>query len=272
MEGKVLAGDLIRNPADWYQSIFRHVLAPLFPVIDESLSVQRYTASSVVLIAYGRRIVDTRTDVAYQKLMSRNELLLRVNVPGAQCENKMITILSPVCVFSFKLWYRVRDNSRSSIPAIVSQQGKTTRNRLSPFEPCNPRVARRRGPGQDGGGGRTSQASILPDFCLSHGSPSPDTNFLYSYWASYAKQLLEQREKYADLDDHELNSQPGSVFSAGVDTTSATLQSLVLALVLHPDVQEKAHEEMDRVVGQMRSPTWKDEPQLPYLQVGELLG
>lgn len=85
---------------------------------------------------------------------------------------------------------------------------------------------------------------------------------------SYTKQLLEEREKYADLTDQEFNQQPGSVFAAGVDTTSATLQSFVLALILHPYVQKKAQEEMDRVVGQMRSPTWEDEPMLPYLRVG----
>lgn len=86
---------------------------------------------------------------------------------------------------------------------------------------------------------------------------------------SYSKQLLDQRDKYADLDDQELNQQPGSLFSAGVDTTSATLQSLVLALVLHPNVQRKAHEEMDQVVGQSRSPVWSDEARLPYLQVSD---
>jgi cytochrome P450 len=74
-----------------------------------------------------------------------------------------------------------------------------------------------------------------------------------------------------DLNEQEFNQQPGSLFAAGVDTTSATLQSLVLALVLHPDVQRKAHEEMDRIVGQTRSPTWDDEAKLPYLQVGAVL-
>ena len=86
-------------------------------------------------------------------------------------------------------------------------------------------------------------------------------------WTSYTRRFLEQRDKFPELNEQEFNQQPASLFVASVDTTSATLQSLILALVLHPEVQEKAHEEMDRVVGQTRSPTWEDEPNLPYLQV-----
>jgi len=82
----------------------------------------------------------------------------------------------------------------------------------------------------------------------------------------YTREMLEQRDKYSELDDAEFNQQPGSLFAAGVDTSSSTLQSLVLALVLHPESQAKVHEELDRVVGQTRSPTWQDEPNLPYLK------
>lgn len=79
--------------------------------------------------------------------------------------------------------------------------------------------------------------------------------------------MLENRGRFANLDDVEFNQQPGSLFGAGVDTTSSTLQSFVLALVLHPEVQEKLHREIDEVVGRERSPTWDDEESLPYLTV-----
>lgn len=79
--------------------------------------------------------------------------------------------------------------------------------------------------------------------------------------------MLENRAGFSDLDDIEFNQQPGSLFAAGVDTTSSTLQSFVLALVLHPEVQDKLHREMDEVVGQDRAPTWSDENKLPYLTV-----
>jgi cytochrome P450 len=49
-----------------------------------------------------------------------------------------------------------------------------------------------------------------------------------------------------------------------MDTSSAALQVVVLALVNFPDAQRKAQEEMDRVVGSDRVPTWSDIPNLPY--------
>ena len=56
------------------------------------------------------------------------------------------------------------------------------------------------------------------------------------------------------------------MLEGGSDTTSSYLQTLVLALVTNPDVQRKAQEEIDRVVGRERAPTLDDLPNLPYIQ------
>ena len=47
--------------------------------------------------------------------------------------------------------------------------------------------------------------------------------------------------------------------------TSATIKALFLALMLFPEVQIKAQEEIDRVVGFDRLPATTDREQLPYL-------
>ncbi|KIJ28556.1 hypothetical protein M422DRAFT_37307 [Sphaerobolus stellatus SS14] len=57
----------------------------------------------------------------------------------------------------------------------------------------------------------------------------------------------------------------GSTFSAGADTTTATLEWFFLALVLYPGVQKKAQEEIDKVIGQGRLPQFEDRPDLPYV-------
>ena len=41
--------------------------------------------------------------------------------------------------------------------------------------------------------------------------------------------------------------------------------TFILAMCLNPDVQHKAQEEIDRVIGQDRYPDWSDEANLPYL-------
>ena len=68
----------------------------------------------------------------------------------------------------------------------------------------------------------------------------------------YARTMLENREKHAELDDVEFNGAHNSLFGAGVDTTSATLQSLVLAMAAHPAALAAAHAELDAVVGAAR--------------------
>lgn len=57
----------------------------------------------------------------------------------------------------------------------------------------------------------------------------------------------------------------GSVLEAGSDTTSAALYSFVLAMVLHPEVQQKAHEELDREFADSL-PGYEDIASLPYIR------
>ncbi|TPX18509.1 uncharacterized protein E0L32_011622 [Thyridium curvatum] len=57
----------------------------------------------------------------------------------------------------------------------------------------------------------------------------------------------------------------GSLLEAGSDTTSATLIGFVQAMVISPDVQKRAQEEIDRVCGD-RLPSMEDEPRLQYIR------
>ena len=52
----------------------------------------------------------------------------------------------------------------------------------------------------------------------------------------------------------------------GADTTSLFLRSFVLMLVAFPEVQRKAQEEIDVVIGSYRVPSPEDYDNLPYVQ------
>ncbi|KAH9886231.1 cytochrome P450 [Cubamyces lactineus] len=55
------------------------------------------------------------------------------------------------------------------------------------------------------------------------------------------------------------------VYSAGADTTAAALRNFTLAMIVYPDVQRRAQEELDRVLGRDRLPTFQDQEKLPYV-------
>ncbi|KAG2367962.1 cytochrome P450 [Suillus spraguei] len=56
------------------------------------------------------------------------------------------------------------------------------------------------------------------------------------------------------------------VFTAAYDTTVSTLLVFLLAMILNPEVQTKAHAEIDRVVGKDRLPDFNDRSALPYVE------
>jgi len=57
----------------------------------------------------------------------------------------------------------------------------------------------------------------------------------------------------------------GNLLEAGADTTAAQLVGFVQAMLLFPEVQKKAKEELDRVCGN-RLPTMDDWDDLPYIR------
>lgn len=75
----------------------------------------------------------------------------------------------------------------------------------------------------------------------------------------------EGQEKH-QMDDEHLAYVGGVMMEAGSDTTSATLLSFILAMVKNPKVLRKAQSEVDRVCGGLRSPTFEDMPDLPYVR------
>jgi cytochrome P450 len=76
-----------------------------------------------------------------------------------------------------------------------------------------------------------------------------------------------ESQKEQKMTDVEVAGLMANLIGGGVDTTSSTMLSCILAMACFPDVQAKAQAELDAVVGQERSLTWADidEGRLPYL-------
>ncbi|TFK49671.1 cytochrome P450 [Heliocybe sulcata] len=73
------------------------------------------------------------------------------------------------------------------------------------------------------------------------------------------------------IDEDIIKWAAASLYSGGV--TVSSIHSFFLAMMLYPDVQSKAHAEIDAIMGQDRLPSFSDRDQLPYVEalVSEVL-
>ncbi|KAI0768404.1 cytochrome P450 [Irpex lacteus] len=56
-----------------------------------------------------------------------------------------------------------------------------------------------------------------------------------------------------------------TIFAAGAETTWSTTTMFIACMLLHPEAQQKAQEEIDRVVGRDRLPEFSDRDSLPFV-------
>ncbi|KAF7353983.1 Cytochrome P450 [Mycena venus] len=82
---------------------------------------------------------------------------------------------------------------------------------------------------------------------------------------SFTQSLIERNQH--PTPEEELTYKWASVglYGAGADTTVSAVGSFFLAMSLHPEIQERAHAELLKVVGSTRLPRFSDRADLPYI-------
>ncbi|KAF8653404.1 hypothetical protein AX16_003947 [Volvariella volvacea WC 439] len=78
------------------------------------------------------------------------------------------------------------------------------------------------------------------------------------------KDLVEKKEK-ENMDWLDMVMICCAFMIGGVESTSSIPQWFSTLIPTHPEIQARAHEELDRVVGRDRLPTLEDEKDLPYI-------
>jgi cytochrome P450 len=83
----------------------------------------------------------------------------------------------------------------------------------------------------------------------------------------FGRKLRENDQSWRDqgLTDEDFAWIVGGIADAGSGTSTVTFNALILYLAANPAVQDKAYEELMRVVGPHRTPTLQDLPSLPYI-------
>lgn len=86
-----------------------------------------------------------------------------------------------------------------------------------------------------------------------------------SFVARSIEQAKSEEGSFSQEDEHAIKWSASSLYFGGTDTTIETIHAFFLAMVMFPDVREKAQEEIDRVVGLSRLPNFTDRDSLPYI-------
>ncbi len=58
---------------------------------------------------------------------------------------------------------------------------------------------------------------------------------------------------------------PHQICLGGADTTVSAINTFLLMMVCHPEIQNEAQEELDRVIGKGQLPDFTDESTLPFI-------
>ncbi|KAJ7107925.1 cytochrome P450 [Mycena epipterygia] len=82
---------------------------------------------------------------------------------------------------------------------------------------------------------------------------------------SYTASLIQREEHPTEVQELLYRWSSVSIYGAAADTSVSAVGSIFVALSLYPEVQKKAQEELDRVVGPARLPSFEDRSNLPYL-------
>ncbi|KAI0784062.1 cytochrome P450 [Abortiporus biennis] len=80
-----------------------------------------------------------------------------------------------------------------------------------------------------------------------------------------SKAIYQEQSRYSVSDDY-ASWLMAILYVAGAETSQTQVAWLILAMAKYQDVQERAQEELDAVVGRSRMPTLEDIERLPYIQ------
>ena len=78
------------------------------------------------------------------------------------------------------------------------------------------------------------------------------------------EEMNEDEKKVLNVDNRMLKDTVATLFGAGFATIASTLYHSILLMALHPDVQVKVQEEIDRVIGRQNYPNMDDGNDMPY--------
>ncbi|CAI7617955.1 unnamed protein product [Penicillium bialowiezense] len=86
------------------------------------------------------------------------------------------------------------------------------------------------------------------------------------FFPSFLSNLLQDNPlEHGTEEENIVKWSAGSLYAGGADTTVSSIACFFLAMALFPEVQRKAQQELDTVIGEKRLPHFHDRESLPYI-------
>lgn len=79
------------------------------------------------------------------------------------------------------------------------------------------------------------------------------------------KQTTSTRQAVTQPSEWDIKWAAMSIYGAGADSQVEVLRSFILGMVMFPEAQKKARDELDSVIGLGRLPAWEDRENLPII-------
>ncbi|XP_053556425.1 cytochrome P450 2J6 [Bombina bombina] len=95
--------------------------------------------------------------------------------------------------------------------------------------------------------------------------PGEPRDFIDCYLEELDQEQRKENHKKT-FDEENLFTCVADLFLAGTETTSASLEWCLLYMMAHPEIQEKCHEEIDRIQGDRDQLDYEDRTSMPYTQ------
>jgi cytochrome P450 len=197
---------------------------------------ERYATSVVSIIGFGRRVGDTKDPIITEVIAVMHHAA-DLNVPGKTF---------PMLMETFPGNYVLRcalQRMYANVDAVLAK----VPTEIAPWKH---------------GLGSKRRSHRGHDFFY---SLAAEANEKPGHDDCYSKMLFKEAAKY-NLKPQEISALAGNLFGAGSDTSSSTLITAILAMRAFPETLIPAWEEIDRVVGSGRSPSFEDDANLPYLR------
>ncbi|KAL0581499.1 hypothetical protein V5O48_000557 [Marasmius crinis-equi] len=195
--------------------------------------VRRFSTSVVLMVMYGERVHKIKDNKTLYDLYEVVDNITHIAVPGAfmadvfTCMQKLPNILAPWRLKAQKMHERELDLYGGFLTKIRADQ-RAGINRPECFV----------------GKYLKARDIAVPNELATSGRGITPNGWLRDMLLAYSA---------------------GTILEAGSDTTTSAIISFFLFMLWHPEVMQKAREEIDRVVGPDRLPTFEDEEKLPYI-------